>query len=70
MKVTGTSMLPHLQEGDWIFAESITSRFFSEKYPIAVGDVVILNSPLEKKVRVVKRVIALVRGLNFLSSFS
>lgn len=54
-------MLPHLQEGDWIFAESVTTRFFPEKYPVKVGDVVILNSPVAKNVAVVKRVIALVR---------
>lgn len=56
-------MLPYLQEGDWIFAESITTRFFPQKYPVKVGDVVILQSPVDLGVRVVKRVVALVRPL-------
>jgi signal peptidase I len=59
-QVSGTSMLPHLQEGDWIFKESITSRFFSEEEPYRVGDVIVFKSPWNKEAQNVKRVIALV----------
>lgn len=53
-------MLPYLEEGDWIFAESVTSRFFPKKHPLRVGDVVIVSSPVNKGMNVVKRVIAMV----------
>ena len=60
-QVQGTSMLPHLQEGDWILKESISSRFFPETMPLRVGDVVVFKSPWNKESQNVKRVIALAR---------
>lgn len=53
-------MLPHLQAGDWVVAESISTRFFPDKYPIAIGDVVVVKSPVELEKKLLKRVIALV----------
>jgi signal peptidase I len=68
LQVSGTSMLPHLQEGDWILTESFTSRFFPAKYPLKVGDVVVMKSQTNKEIQVVKRVIALVRRTFWLTS--
>lgn len=53
-------MLPHLQEGDWILKESLSTRYLADRYPLAVGDVVVFRSPLNKEASYVKRVIALV----------
>jgi signal peptidase I len=52
-------MLPYLQEGDWVLTESISTRWFPDKKPIEVGEVVVVKSPLNPDHFLVKRVIAL-----------
>ena len=50
--VSGTSMVPTLEDGDWLAITSITNGYRH-------GDIVVVTKPWEKNIPIIKRVIAL-----------
>jgi len=53
--VRGESMAPTLQNGDYLIVEEITYRFTEPRR----GDIIVLRSPLDPRVKLVKRIVGL-----------
>lgn len=54
-KISGDSMLPTFQNGDFVFAEKLTQKF-SE---LEIGDIVILKTDTGGEQKIIKRVVGL-----------